>query len=189
MTTDERKTRINAAAINCITFVMVITESVMVDRAGDQFAVTGIFDRPGRSVVLVDCSICPVHVNPDVIRGKAAVCERVVTAVVDTAIPASHHGYISKSVKFTPVRNVDSYTAVCHPTIRYVHRIIIVIACATTGNGTTTKAFEMAISIYPQFYDALFNLRDTYLELGNKTGADECTTIMKNLKKTGTIYG
>ena len=51
------------------------------------------------------------------------------------------------------------------------------------------EAFEMAISIYPQFYDALFNLRDTYLELGNKTGADECTTIMKNLKKTGTIYG
>ena len=39
----------------------------------------------------------------------------------------------------------------------------------------------MAISIYPQFYDALFNLRDTYLELGNKTGADECSAIMKNL--------
>lgn len=51
------------------------------------------------------------------------------------------------------------------------------------------EAFEMAISIYPQFYDALFNLRDTYLELGNKTGADECSAIMKNLKKTGTIYG
>lgn len=50
-------------------------------------------------------------------------------------------------------------------------------------------AFEIAISIYPQFYDALFNLRDTYLELGNKTGADECSAIMKNLKKTGTIYG
>jgi tetratricopeptide (TPR) repeat protein len=51
------------------------------------------------------------------------------------------------------------------------------------------EAFEMAISIYPQFYDALFNLRDTYLELGNKTGADECSAIMKNLKKSGTIYG
>ena len=50
-------------------------------------------------------------------------------------------------------------------------------------------AFEIAISIYPQFYDALFNLRDTYLELGNKTGADECSAIMKNLKKSGTIYG
>lgn len=51
------------------------------------------------------------------------------------------------------------------------------------------EAFEMAISIYPQFYDALYNLRDTYLELGNKTGADECSAIMKNLKKSGTIYG
>ena len=50
------------------------------------------------------------------------------------------------------------------------------------------EAFEMAISIYPQFYDALFNLRDTYLELGNKTGAKECTECMKRLKTSGSIY-
>ncbi len=48
--------------------------------------------------------------------------------------------------------------------------------------------FETAISIYPHYYDALYNLRDTYLELGNKTGAKECTECMKRLKTTGTIY-
>lgn len=49
--------------------------------------------------------------------------------------------------------------------------------------------FEIAISIYPHYYDALYNLRDTYLELGNKAGAKECTLCMKNLKSTGTLYG
>lgn len=51
------------------------------------------------------------------------------------------------------------------------------------------EAFEMALSIYPNYYDALFNLRDTYLELGNKTGAKECTECMKRLKTSGSIYG
>jgi tetratricopeptide (TPR) repeat protein len=50
------------------------------------------------------------------------------------------------------------------------------------------EAFEMALSIYPNYYDALFNLRDTYLELGNKTGAKECTECMKRLKTSGSIY-
>ena len=51
------------------------------------------------------------------------------------------------------------------------------------------QAFELAVSIYPRYYDALYNLRDTYLELGNKQGAKECTECMKNIKPTGTLYG
>jgi hypothetical protein len=31
-------------------------------------------------------------------------------------------------------------------------------------------------------------LRDKYLELGNKTGAKECTECMKRLKTSGSIY-
>lgn len=50
-------------------------------------------------------------------------------------------------------------------------------------------SFETALSIYPHFYDALYNLRDTYLELGNKEGAKECTRYMQNIKSSGTLYG
>ncbi|MBD5404509.1 MAG: tetratricopeptide repeat protein [Treponema sp.] len=45
------------------------------------------------------------------------------------------------------------------------------------------EAFEIAITINPYYYDALFNLRDTYIELGNKNGAIEIERKMKNLEK------
>ncbi|MBQ0002389.1 MAG: tetratricopeptide repeat protein [Treponema sp.] len=43
-------------------------------------------------------------------------------------------------------------------------------------------AFERAITINPYYYDALFNLRDTYDELGNKTGKALCIQKMKEIK-------
>ena len=46
------------------------------------------------------------------------------------------------------------------------------------------EAFERAITINPYYYDALYNLRDTYDELGNKTGKAECIRKMKALKNT-----
>lgn len=52
-----------------------------------------------------------------------------------------------------------------------------------------STAFETAISIYPHYYDAFFNLRDTYLELGNVSGAQECANYMKDIKPSGTLYG
>ncbi|MCR5613100.1 tetratricopeptide repeat protein [Treponema sp.] len=45
-----------------------------------------------------------------------------------------------------------------------------------------SEAFERAISINPYYYDALFNLRDTYDELGNKVGKEECIQRMRGLK-------
>lgn len=45
------------------------------------------------------------------------------------------------------------------------------------------EAFERAVTINPNYYDALFNLKDTYQQLGNKNGADECAIRMKNLPK------
>lgn len=44
------------------------------------------------------------------------------------------------------------------------------------------ESFERAISINPYYYDALFNLRDTYDELGNKIGMQECIERMKCIK-------
>lgn len=45
-------------------------------------------------------------------------------------------------------------------------------------------AFEHAVSLFPHYYDALYNLRDTYTELGNKVGAEECSNRLKELKDT-----
>jgi len=46
-----------------------------------------------------------------------------------------------------------------------------------------SEAFEHALSINPYYYDALYNLRDTYSELGNETGAKACDLRMKELKR------
>ncbi len=43
--------------------------------------------------------------------------------------------------------------------------------------------FEKAVTLSPHYYDALFNLRDTYIELKNRSGAKECNRIMKEIKK------
>ena len=47
---------------------------------------------------------------------------------------------------------------------------------------SAVEAFEMAISINPAYYDALYNLRDAYLEIGNVKGSRECDELLKNLK-------
>lgn len=44
-----------------------------------------------------------------------------------------------------------------------------------------SEAFERAVTINPYYYDALFNLRDTYDELGNEVGKLECEQKMKSI--------
>ena len=44
------------------------------------------------------------------------------------------------------------------------------------------EAFENAVTINSYYYDALFNLRDTYEELGNKAGYEMCVQQMKNIQ-------
>jgi len=46
-------------------------------------------------------------------------------------------------------------------------------------------AFEKAVSLYPHYYDALYNLRDTYEELGNKIGEKECTRLLTQMRGKG----
>lgn len=44
------------------------------------------------------------------------------------------------------------------------------------------EAFEKAVTLYPHYYDALFNLCDTYEELGNTIGKEECQRRLLKLK-------
>lgn len=46
-------------------------------------------------------------------------------------------------------------------------------------------AFENAVTMNPYYYDALLNLRDTYEQVGNKTGLSECRKRIKELEKHG----
>jgi Flp pilus assembly protein TadD, contains TPR repeats len=48
-------------------------------------------------------------------------------------------------------------------------------------------AFEHAVSLNPYYYDALYNLCDTYEELGNTNGQEECALRMKEMDKHGTL--
>jgi len=43
------------------------------------------------------------------------------------------------------------------------------------------EAFEHAVTFNPYYYDALYNLRDTYEELGNSAGKKACEANMKSL--------
>ena len=45
------------------------------------------------------------------------------------------------------------------------------------------EAFENAVTIEPYYYEALYNLRDTYKELKNKAGYSDCERRLKELKK------
>lgn len=50
---------------------------------------------------------------------------------------------------------------------------------------TASEAFENALVVNPYYYDALYNLRDCYEELGNAAGAQVCSERMKGLAKRG----
>ena len=47
------------------------------------------------------------------------------------------------------------------------------------------ESFEYAVTINPYYYDALYNLRDTYSELGNEVGVKMCNAQMKQIKNSG----
>jgi len=54
------------------------------------------------------------------------------------------------------------------------------------NNGNHTQAcaaFEHAVTLNPYYYDALYNLRDTYDELGNQAGKAACEKNMKSISK------
>ena len=44
------------------------------------------------------------------------------------------------------------------------------------------SCFEDAVSLNPYYKDAIYNLRDTYINLNNQNGAAECERIISELK-------
>ena len=57
-----------------------------------------------------------------------------------------------------------------------------VIYFNTNDFPMAAEAFENAVTINSYYYDALFNLRDTYEELGNTAGYQMCVEQMKNIQ-------
>lgn len=57
-----------------------------------------------------------------------------------------------------------------------------VIYFNTNDFSLACEAFENAVTINSYYYDALFNLRDTYGELGNTAGYQMCVEQMKNIQ-------
>lgn len=48
---------------------------------------------------------------------------------------------------------------------------------------TASSCFERAVEINPYFFEALGNLRDTYSEMGNKAGEEECQRHLDRAQK------
>ena len=46
-----------------------------------------------------------------------------------------------------------------------------------------SEAFEQALMLNPYYEEALFNLRDTYGELHNKVGKEECENRLKQIQR------
>ncbi len=72
----------------------------------------------------------------------------------------------------------------------YNHKIwntIGVIYFSIEEYNDACEAFEQAVTINPYYYDAFFNLRDTYEELGNTTGVAICEKQMKTLRKENNV--
>lgn len=49
--------------------------------------------------------------------------------------------------------------------------------------ASASTFFEYAVSMDSNYYDALYNLRDTYAELKNKAGYEECCRALSRLRR------
>ncbi len=66
-----------------------------------------------------------------------------------------------------------------NPTNAHIWNTMGVIYFNRAEYDMACEAFEQAITINSYYYDALFNLRDTYEELGNGAGVEMCNQQMK----------
>lgn len=58
-----------------------------------------------------------------------------------------------------------------------------VIHFSSADYQTAADCFEHAVSLDPHYYDAVFNLRDTYGELKNSVGVQECARLLSSIRK------
>ncbi|MCR5172050.1 MAG: tetratricopeptide repeat protein [Treponema sp.] len=74
-----------------------------------------------------------------------------------------------------------------NPSNAHIWNTLGVIFYNQENYNQAASAFENAISINSYYYDALFNLRDTYMETGNQAGYLSCIEQMKAIKDSGQI--
>ncbi|MCM1321557.1 MAG: tetratricopeptide repeat protein [Bacteroides sp.] len=75
-----------------------------------------------------------------------------------------------------------------NPDNAHVWNIIGVVYFSKGEYEQAASAFEQAVSLYPHYHDALFNLRDTYQELKNKKGVQECDIKLKQISGKGITH-
>ena len=66
-----------------------------------------------------------------------------------------------------------------HPENSHIWNTTGVIYFKNAEYEEAAIAFEQALILNPYYYDALYNLRDTYEELGNKAGYESCVEKLK----------
>lgn len=69
-----------------------------------------------------------------------------------------------------------------NPQNAHLWNTVGVIHFNTSNYQLACEAFETAVTINSYYYDALFNLRDTYEELGNQAGYQQCLIQMRNIQ-------
>ena len=72
-----------------------------------------------------------------------------------------------------------------HPYDAHLWNTLGAIFFKQTEYESAVTAFEYAVSLDPYYYNAVFNLRDTYDELGNEIGKSECQKKLDELKRGG----
>jgi len=74
-----------------------------------------------------------------------------------------------------------------NPTNAHIWNTMGVVYFNQAEYDLACEAFEHAITINSYYYDALYNLRDTYEELGNKAGVEMCNRQMRNISMSGNV--
>ncbi|MFI3257637.1 MAG: tetratricopeptide repeat protein [Spirochaetales bacterium] len=72
-----------------------------------------------------------------------------------------------------------------NPHNAHVWNTIGVLYFSQSDYVSACEAFEKAVTLFPYYYDALYNLSDTYDEMGNLAGAIDCRERLLTLKNMG----
>lgn len=70
-----------------------------------------------------------------------------------------------------------------NPLFYHLWNLLGVVEFQNGNYNDAAEYFEQAVSIYPYYLDALYNLKDTYEELDNKKGQHECQLKINELEK------
>lgn len=87
------------------------------------------------------------------------------------------------------LKKYDKATDICqegldiNPLFYHLWNILGVVEFQNKNYSNAAEYFEQAVSIYPYYLDALYNLKDTYAELKNKKGQHECQLKINELEK------